>query len=263
MDIFSQKIIADLEAKLEQALIYGRSMRTELDSANERGQLALSLAREAFLKEIRAQDEAILQLRAELEAEKAKGKPETTAMGPVAEMPICAAPEVNNTRDDPPSLVPEINKKIITITVLEGQDLIPNDRITGYRKAYVSVYVHEVNKIIKRNTKKVRSFGVNPHWDEELNFEGVNPETTSVVFKVKTSETFRNTEILGWTKIDMKQLFEKNLLVHPVPLQNASDPNACLLVKIGMQDYVSTPPESPEPLSGLRKLFNCCLAGSK
>ena len=37
MDIFSQKKIADLEAKLEQALIYGRLMRTKLDSANERG----------------------------------------------------------------------------------------------------------------------------------------------------------------------------------------------------------------------------------
>jgi hypothetical protein len=267
MDI-SQERIAELESKIEQALTYGKLMRTELDIVNEKTQLALSLATEAALKEIRDQDEVILQLRAELEAKKSKNEAEKpaetgipSAMGPVPEMPaICAAPE-GNTRDDPPSLDHEMNphKKKITITVMNGQDLMVNDRVTGHLKAYVSVYVKENDKIKKRNTKKVSSFGVNPHWNEELNFEVINPETTSVVFKVKTSEimTLKNADVLAWTEINMKQLFETNL-VQRIPLQEASNPNACLIVKIGIQD-VSTEPES----FGLKKWFNCCLGGPK
>jgi hypothetical protein len=118
---------------------------------------------------------------------------------------------------------------------MDGQDLMVNAMVTGHLKAYVSVYVKENDKIKKRNTKKVRNFGVNPHWDEELNFQVVNPETTSVVFKVKTSEimTFQNADVLGWTEINMKQLVETNL-VQRIPLQQASNPNACLFVKILM-----------------------------
>ena len=263
MDI-SQERIAELESKIEQALTYGKLMRTELDIVNEKTQLALSLATEAALKEIRDQDEVILQLRAELEAKKSKNEAEntetgiTTAMGPVPEMPICAAPEGNKrapsldpviattmgpvpevkfTKTDPPSSDPGMNphKKKITITVMDGQDLMVNAMVTGHLKAYVSVYVKENDKIKKRNTKKVSSFGVNPHWNEELNFEVINPETTSVVFKVKTSEimTFQNADVLGWTEINMKQLVETNL-VQRIPLQQASNPNACLFVKILM-----------------------------